>query len=342
MKFFLFTLIILLPYTSFGGDTVQEVIARLDEAIDNREYFVKKKIERINQIKAELNEKGGSPDASERYEYYKNLSNEYLTLKFDSAFVYTEKLVKAAYELKDADKIAYAKTELANILISAGIFNESLDTLRSIPVSGVSKEGKAFYYTVLSRGYFDMESFSQSLRYASLYREKGMACYDSAMACLPAKSWEYLSLSAQKNLKLGENEKAIKILDTLIYNYPLTNDQIAIQLMSLAFTCNILGNPELALKNMAEASIADFRGAKKEAVALLFTANYLFERGDVIRASKYINVALEDSRYYGSNFRLWQVSQFLPFIKSEHIVTIEKQKHQLWLYAIVVTLLIFI
>ena len=88
--------------------------------------------------------------------------------------------------------------------------------------------------------------------------------------------------------------------------------------------------------------MADLRGAKKEAVDLLFLAINLYEQGDIIRASKYVNIALEDSRFYGSNFRLWQVSNFLPFIKAEHIGTIEKQKKQLWNYALVVTLLIIV
>ena len=202
-----------------------------------------------------------------------------------------------------------------------------------------SNQSKALYYSALSRGYFDMESFSQSEYYDSVYHEKGMAYMDSAMRFYPESTWQYFSLKAQKELKTGYHDEAIETLNNLIYGFDLSNDQVAIQFMSLAFTYHIIGMDDKALRFMVEASVADFRAAKKETVALLFLANYLFEQGDVERASRYINIALDDSRFYGSNFRIWQVSQFLPFIKSEHIGTIEKQKKKLWYFAIVVSLL---
>lgn len=342
MKVVLFVFVLLIPSFALCRDSLPDILLLLDEAIENRDYFVGKKLARIDQLKREFAEKGNQVSLNEQFDCFRQLSNEYLTLKFDSALAFAGKLVAVAEQLDDQDKLCQANTEYANILISAGIFNESITILKSIDIRKALDRSKAFYYTVLSRGYFDMESFSQNPHFASNYREKGMASYDSALVYLPATSWEYLSIQAQKNIKLGKTEEATELLNKLIYNYQLSNDQIAIQLMSLAFTCNILGNREDALKHMAEASIADFRGAKKEAVALLFTANYLFEQGDIIRASKYINVALEDSRYYGSNFRLWQVSQFLPLIKSEHITTIEKQKKQLWYSLILETLLTLI
>jgi hypothetical protein len=113
-------------------------------------------------------------------------------------------------------------------------------------------------------------------------------------------------------------------------------------MMWLSFAHGILGDEENEIKYMVEASIADFMGAKKEAVALFFVAGYLFNHGEVLRASRYINVALDETRFFGSNFRLWQISQYLPVIKSEHIVTIEKQKQKLWNYLIIVSVLSFI
>jgi hypothetical protein len=77
-------------------------------------------------------------------------------------------------------------------------------------------------------------------------------------------------------------------------------------------------------------------------IFLLLDAGYLFDHGEILRASRYINVALDETRFYGSNFRLWQISQYLPVIKSEHIVTIEEQKQKLWNYLIIVSILSFV
>lgn len=318
---------------------MDSILRNLDEIIESKEYFIEKKQEKIDGLKREFYSKKNKLSDSELFNYFLQLTEQYETFKFDSAYHYGAELVKVSNQTKDPEKTAVAKIKLSNILISAGLFSPMLDTLKSIEISDLSNQSKALYYSALSRGYFDMESFSQSEYYDSVYHEKGMAYMDSAMRYYPENTWQYFSLKAQKELKTGYHDEAIETLNNLIYGFDLSNDQVAIQFMSLAFTYHIIGMDDKALRFMVEASVADFRAAKKETVALLFLANYLFEQGDVERASRYINIALDDSRFYGSNFRIWQVSQFLPIIKSEHIVTIEKQKQKLWYFAIVVSLL---
>ena len=340
MKYLLLIINILAIFTHSYCQTYGDSnLIALDEIIESKEFFIEKKQDKINKLKNSLYSKIDFLSRTELFDFYLELTELYETFKFDSAYHYAVKLDKVSKQINDPDKLAIAQTKLANVLISAGLFSEMLDTMRSVDIRNISNRTKAYYYTVLSRGYFDMESFSQNLHYDTLYSNKGMALIDSAMKFYPENSWQYLSLKAQKDIKTGNNNEAIKTLENLIFNYDLSNDQVAIQLMSLAFTYDILGMNDKALHYMVEASIADFRAAKKETVALLFVANYLLEKGDVERASRYINIALEDSRFYGSNFRIWQVSQFLPFIKSEHIVTIEKQKQQLWYYVIAVSVL---
>lgn len=323
-------------------ETSKDILTTLDEVIAQREYFETKKLDRIKELAQLGLSSGDENNLTNYYAYCLKLYDEYQTFDFDSAYFYAKELNETAQQINSPELIASAKIEFANILISAGIFNESLNTLNSIDLLPLSHKVKANYYQVLSRGYFDMESFSQSPDFAQDYREKGMAGYDSALVYLPQSSWQYHSLIAQKNLKLGNNDTAIIELENIISTYNLTNDELALPLISLAFTYGIVGDKEKELAYMSKAAIADLRGAKKEAVALLFLANILYENGDIIRASKYVNIALEDSRFYGSNFRLWQVSNFLPFIKAEHIGTIEKQKKQLWYYALIVTLLIIV
>jgi len=318
------------------------VLLRLEEVIENREYFVELKLSRIGGIKNDLLADFDHKSTSEKYDYYGALSKEYLTFKFDSAFHYTQLLLETAYQLGEKNRIAIAKTEFANILISAGIFSEAMDTLRSIDLGGVGEVTIAEYYSVLSRGYFDMESFSQSQYYSTGYHEKGMVYIDSALKYYPKQSWKYHSLNAQRNIKLDRCKEGIDSLNQIIKTYDLNNDELAIQMMWLSFAHGILGNEKNEIKYMVEASVADFMGAKKEAVALFFVAGFLFDHGEVIKASRYINVALDETHFFGSNFRLWQISQYLPVIKSEHIITIEKQKRKLWNYLLIVSVLSFI
>ncbi|MCF8227029.1 MAG: DUF6377 domain-containing protein [Bacteroidales bacterium] len=318
------------------------LLSRLNEVIDNREYFVGLKQDKIDKIKKEFLFKERRDEIDIQYNYFLALSKEYQTFKFDSAFHYSSQLIDVAYKSKDPNKIIKAQIEFANILITAGIFNEAMDTLKSINLSVASKQNRAEYFSMMSRGYFDMESFSQSKYYSRLYRRNGVSYFDSALTCYPPETWEYRSLVAQKYIKAENCQMAIEILRDIISSYQLSNDELAIQYMLLSFSYNIQNEPDLALKYMVESSVADFMGAKKEAVALVFVANALFERAEVMLASKYINVALEESSFYGSNFRLWQISQYSPIIKSEHIVTIENQKRQVLKYLVIVSVLSFL
>lgn len=325
--------------TTWAVSHKDSVLMRLEEVIENREYFVALKQAKIDDLKKEFLDSYDEKDVLDFYVYYDKISREYQTFKFDSAFHYSHKLLKIAYQTKDKDRIVAAKTEFANILISAGIFSEAMDTLMSINLSGIRDLTTARFYSILSRGYFDMESFSQSQYYSSMYRAKGMVYFDSALNYYPPESWEYHSMNAHKNIKLDNYGAAIDTLNQIINTYDLNNDELAIQMMLLSFAYGLLGDERNELKYMVEASVADFMGAKKEAVALFFVAGFLFEHGDVMRASRYINVALDETRFYGSNFRLWQISQYLPVIKSEHIVTIEDQKQKLWNYLLIVSFL---
>jgi len=331
----LFTFL-LFSVNSFGLNKTEKLLNELDETIKNKAVYTQEKQSKIRSLKSGFQL---AAETQDQYHFYLKLCKEYQSFKFDSAFSYSHLLIKTAYILKDNDKIALAKTEFANILISTGLFNEAIDTLKSVDLALVTNATKARYFSVFSRGYFDLESFSQSTFYSNLYRQKGMDCFDSALNLLPEDSWEYLSLNGQKYLKTGNNQKAISTLEKLIADFHLKTDELAIQKMMLAFTHGVLNQPDEALQHMIEAAILDLKGAKSEAVALFFVANYLYERGEVIRASKYINVALEDNKSYGSSFRSWQISQYLPVIKSEHILTIEDQKKKLFYLLIIVSIL---
>ena len=338
MNAFRFLLFLLFTHNiCFAQYTNEELLTQLDGVIEKREVYSQKKLSVIDSLEKVLSQPGLK--AEDRYMHYLHLSEEYQVFKFDSAFYYTEKLLRAAYQTGQPEKIARAKIEFGNILISSGMFKESLDTLFSVDLKKLGDELKARYYTVFGRVYSDMESYSQSEYYSEIYHRKGLACFDSAMNYLPVNSRQFISVNAQKNSKLGRKELAKELFEEIIHNYPLMNDQLAVEASGLSFVYKALNQPDKALEYMIKASIADFKGAKKEAVALMHVANALYEKGDIERASRYINVALEESNFYGSNLRLAQIAQYLPVIKSKHIQTVEKQKRKLLWFVVVVSLL---
>lgn len=321
----------------FTQGTVEGLLTELDGIIEKREVYTQNKLSRLDSLKREL--LGHKQEPADLFLGYFRLSSEYQTFNFDSAFFYTNKAIEVAYQTKIPDNMAKAKTEFGNILISSGMFKETMDTLLSIDLNHTSNEVKARFYTVLSRCYFELKSYAQGDYYSNLYKTKGIAAYDSAIIYYPDSSWQQLSFNAQKNARLGNNDTARDTYEKMINMYDLSRDQLAVEASALSFVYEDLNMPDSALKYMTIASIADFKGAKKEAIALMHVANAMYERGDINRASHYINIALDESNYYGSNLRLSQIAHFMPIIKSKHIQTIETQKKELLYYAIVVSVL---
>lgn len=122
----LFFLFLLGVYNGFGQDKTKDVLNSLDSAIAHRQDFLNKKLQLIDKLKYSVPDKN---NLAETYDYYLNLYKQYQSFKFDSAFYYVRKLNETARQTNNAELITSAKIEFSNILITAGIFSESLDTL---------------------------------------------------------------------------------------------------------------------------------------------------------------------------------------------------------------------
>jgi hypothetical protein len=106
----------------FADSHTDKLLRELDDIIERRDSYVREKNIRIDRLKSVLKQ----ARASERYDLYLSLYEEYKTFIYDSAFTYGRKLQDEAYQSKDPSKIASAKVKLGFILLSSGMFNEAL------------------------------------------------------------------------------------------------------------------------------------------------------------------------------------------------------------------------
>jgi hypothetical protein len=74
--------------------------------------------------------------------------------------------------------------------------------------------------------------------------------------------------------------------------------------------------------------------------ALMSIAMTLFEQGDVERAERYINVSMEDAKFYNNRLRILEVSRILPQIMTTYQATVEKQNRNLRYSVIFISLLV--
>ncbi|SKC89158.1 DUF6377 domain-containing protein [Ohtaekwangia koreensis] len=319
----------------FADSHTDKLLRELDDIIERRDSYVREKNIRIDRLKAVLKQ----ARASERYDLYLGLYEEYKTFIYDSAFTYGRKLQDEAYQSKDPSKIASAKVKLGFILLSSGMFNEALDTLHSIQVKNLSDSMKIEFYAAIARTYYDLVDFNRDQYFTERYTILGNQYVDSALLLCKKTSTNYFALQAMKHVRMKDFETATKDLAFVLSRSNLTDRELAIAASTLGFIYLNIGREDDAIDMLIEASKADNRSSTKETLAILNLAELLYKKGDVVHAYEYVKVALDDANFYGARHRKIQIAAIFPIIEGNKLNTAERQRKLLFAYAIVITIL---
>jgi len=347
----LFCCIFLFAQPAFSN--TDSLLNKLDKELLKKELYTQAKIQKIEKLKANLRKSRASVN---NYYTYLKIYEEYKTLNFDSAFNYANKIQVEALRLNDAQKINRAKINLSFVLLSSGMFKETLESVDGVNVAILNDQEKIEFYILKARCYYDLSDFNKNKFYTSKYLPLGNRLTDSALALSAPNSYNYLFVSGLKNLRNGESDKALKNYLQILKEPNLTDHQFAIVASTLSFlyqqkVLKIKSGSFLyqqkALKTksvnlLISAAMADIRSSTKENVAIFKLADTLFKAGDNERAYRYIREAMTDAEFYGARHRQFEVGTLLPIIEGKQLSLVEKQKNLIITYAAVVTLLILI
>lgn len=339
MKFKFLLILFALPFTLFCQNwNIDSVMNSLDEALVARSVYEKAKLqkiddERIKYLQLPDSEKEG------RFRQAELLYEEYKSYKFDSAFNYVLTLNKLAYELNDPSKIATARLKMGFILLSSGLFKEAIDTMLSINPAAMNKSMQVEYYSTLGRMYHDLADYNASPYYTRIYNRKGNDYLEKAIALIEAGSVQYQMLRGAEQLKSDQFESARKTFHRIYDNGTLTDHQRAIAGSTLGYIYTRLNKKEPAMYLLAAAAIYDIRSSTRETVALRNLANLLYEEGKVEKAHEFVKIAMADAEFYNARHRKKEVGNVLPIIEGQQLLRIEKQKQQLILSLIFISVL---
>ena len=314
------------------------LLVQLNHAIAHKEEYVEAKLKHLHELHATLNS-GAELTDEERFTILQELSNEYKTFIYDSAFSSVIKLQNLAYQLRDPVKIAYAKNQLGFVLLSSGMFKETLDSLVNLRVAKLPDSIRIDYYSILARAYYDLGDFDKDQYYTPRYNKLGTQYIDSAKSLCGPNSYTYLYLNGLKNLKNQNTTEALSDLNTLLTKYDLTHHQLAVTASTLSYFYISRDEPEEAIRLLMRSAIADIKSATKETAAMSSLAELLYRKGDITNAYTFIQHAMDDALFYGARQRKVQVGSILPIIASAKVNNVEEQR-KLWLiYSSLITVL---
>jgi hypothetical protein len=171
--------------------TTDSLLTELNVVLANKQFYVNKKNDEIAKLNRKLTL---AQTPKEKYAIYNLLYEQYKSFSYDSAYTYAKKLQVISVQLNDPHLIASAKVKLAFILLSSGLFKETLDELNGTDIQLFDATDKIAYYFLKARSYFDLSDYDRSPDYSSIYNPKGIACIDSALLLCKPGSFDYLEL----------------------------------------------------------------------------------------------------------------------------------------------------
>ncbi|MCF8226464.1 MAG: helix-turn-helix transcriptional regulator [Bacteroidales bacterium] len=315
------------------------VLAVLDRELLQADHYVDLKIEKIYRLRQQL--KNESLDAGRKLSLYQNISDEYRSFHFDSAFKYTRELNQLAYRFGNQTMINISKVKMAFILQSSGMFKESIDTLFSVDNTLLEGTTLLSYFTTAALSYYSLSDLLDDY-YHPVYEQKAALYVDSILMVAPGNSYEQLYFRGLRNVRQGNFEDALPDLKVLQKDVTPDLHKQAIVNSTMSDIYINLGENQTAIDLLARSAIFDIRSATRETAAILNLANLLYQQGDIQRAYIYTKRALEDANFYGARHRKIQVGSILPIIEEEMMNIVERQKRRLLFYSVISTVLVFV
>ncbi|RXF69777.1 DUF6377 domain-containing protein [Arcticibacter tournemirensis] len=333
MKTVRFLLILLLfsGKITFAEDT-RPVITELNKAIRNKEAYSQKKEKRIARLKEVLS---GNLSPLEQYNINKRLCGEYQKYKITIAISYADRCLQIARSLKRDDLITASLLQLSNLYSSTGKFLESQNILKSVKRESLSKPLWIRYYEsqILFLEHYTTNTYNKAyIAQISKYR-------DSLLNELNPSSVKFKLNRAQKYIYDGKLKEAqshlLKLLGEAKRNYA----DYAMGTYLLATVYHSQGRMDQAIHYYAMSAITDIKNAIKDHASLQNLAIVFYYDGEIDRAYTYTRSAIDDAIFCDVKFRTLRMSELYSIINTAYLEKEAKQKNQLQLYLLLISIL---
>ncbi|MGM9727517.1 MAG: DUF6377 domain-containing protein, partial [Prevotella sp.] len=332
-----FVILLLSAFALQGVADNEELYRSLDEAIVRAPEFVKNREQRIDNIKYKLSEVN---DIVMRYQLTRQLYNEYMPYKSDSATKYISDAIILAERIGNKSWLCTNKAQLAFLCSSTGQYVEALGILSEIDTTGVDREAIGQYYISLVHVYGEMGYYSNVQSLKERFFAKQNEYINVIYNILPQEHDYYLQRKEQEYYNKKDVESALRYNDIRMARTQSDTHQFAIVAFYRSMDLRAVGRDQEAMAWLAKSAISDVRNAVMDQGSLWELANLLSEKGQLERARLYINFAWECANTYSTHMRSWQISPILSSIDREYQHEIEHTNSMLTIMTIVVSILL--
>jgi hypothetical protein len=329
----LLILLIDVSLSVFAQKTIETDFKKLDHELSKKQIYDSRKEAVIKKLTL-LFKSTSSLNPEKQFKLCAQLYDQYKSYQYDSAYVYSGKLEHLSKLLLNKNKEAYSKVKTAFILLSAGMFKETFEVLRTVNVSALNDSTKFEYYALLSRANYDIATFNHDLHYTPYYNQLANKYLDSAIATSKPRSYERFYYENYRQFKNGHYKTAEAGFLQLLNQHQLSKHQTAIVASTLSNVYFAINQQQQGENMLVKAVINDIQSSTKETLALFWLAEKLYKSGDVKNAYTYIQQAMNDAEFYGARQRQVEISTVLPIVAAQNLQLSEKEKSRFLIYLI--------
>ncbi|WP_281613249.1 DUF6377 domain-containing protein [Flammeovirga sp. SubArs3] len=309
----------------------------LDQIIAERESYSIEKNRKIDQFRVVL--ETDSTSTRNKYFLATEIYNQYLVFEFYGALHFAYEAIKFAQELNEPELIHESQLNLAQVLVIAGIYQESSEILDKLNPKKLSTHLLHKYYVIRKDLYNQLYFYSPTKKIKEGYKEAYTNYCDSILMHVPENSEEFLHIRETRALDNRDLQLALSINSKRIARTELGHKLYATVAFERSLVYEIEEKINLQKKYLILSAISDLKAAVKDNASLATLAFLLYHENDIERAYKYINISYEDALFYNSKLRAIQIANILPVISKSYEVQLREQKSRLQHFNIIITIM---
>lgn len=314
--------------TDSHPDINEKLLRILDDKIKHKKYYEIKKKNQIQKLKKEALLYKNNDSISYHLNYL--IVEEYVGYQCDSAYIYSDKNKEIANRSNNEIWLYKNLLQRSVLLSTTGLFVESKEILDKINPEVLPKQLRFSYNSAYECLYSNLSDYSGGdIPYNKIYKNKLADYYNSAYKALkPGDPFYYLFLSHKNRIENNWSQAEQNVNKFLETTHPGTRLH-AIGSFCKAVIDGKLGNIESQERCLIYSAISDIESSTKENRSMQDLASILYQKGETVRAYKYIQSSLEDANFYNARFRNIQISKVQPIIEETYLQTINTQNKQL-------------
>lgn len=315
---------------------IHEDLARLDAALANSYTQVRNKEQLLASLTNMLSYPGLQP--RQQLGIYREIFNETYPYSFD----------KALAALNEAEKIAEGLDLSARhdvllgkglLFASAGLFMEAREVFSKIDTTKLNADQLMAYHYDMQRYWKDYKDYSDGKQLALTPMTNRFRYYREAyIKETPTSDFWHKMLEINNMIDCNNYMEAEVKCAALISETATMTHNYAIASYWYGVICEALGRNEEKMHWFIESAIADVSNAVRDNAAISTIAHLLLS-DDIERASRYIQISLEDAMAYNAKLRPWQIARLIPDIEMGYKKERAEAEHKIRLYTIGLSIL---